>query len=154
MATFDDLERVLSAAASGELRDAVRLALVETAQRAEREAKLNATTRPRVRTGRLRGSIAWRVVPDTRGVTVAVGAGTQWGPRGEVRYAAIQELGGWTRVPIGSRTRAGVQRRAATARTVAGAIPATYFLRRGVDKAIGRLPDELARAVSVVLEVK
>jgi phage gpG-like protein len=130
--------------ASRELRGALLQELVNTALRAETEAKLRVTaggvTRLNVRTGRLRASIAGGVHQDGDAIVVEVSAGgrspnsKQLSPNttrtpGEVRYAAIHEYGGTIRpsrrqfltIPVHEslRTGAGVAR-FASARDVPG----------------------------------
>ena len=130
--------------ASAELRGALLQELVNTALRAESEAKLRVTaggaTRLNVRTGRLRASIAGDVKVEGDAILVRVSAGgnsphprqlspTGTNTPGEVRYAAIHEYGGTIRpsrrqfltIPVHDslRTGAGVAR-FASARDVPG----------------------------------
>ena len=87
--------------------------LTETGLDAQARAKLNATSRPRVRSGRLRSSIATGTEVTSTGAAVHLFAG---GPA--VRYAWMQDQGGVIRprgrvlaIPIGAgRTAAGVGR--------------------------------------------
>jgi len=82
---------------------------------AEGKAKLNATTRLRVRTGHLRQSIQHKVKPDGKSVRLVLRAGN----RTTVPYARIQEVGGevraksggFLRIPLkAAKTGAGVDR--------------------------------------------
>lgn len=100
----------------------------------EREAALNATTRLRVRSDRLRSSIRSKVTGKGSTMSLTLSAGGGRGAK-EVKYARIQELGGivrpkrgqWLSIPSGSnRTAAGVPR-VASPRDV----PDLYFVRKG-----------------------
>lgn len=108
-ANLERLERELP----GELR---RL-LTATALSAEAKAKVNATTSPKVRSGRLRASITGTVEQVAGDFAIVLRAGTRDG--GAVAYARIQEEGGTIRpkrgrflkIPVGpALTGAGVAR--------------------------------------------
>jgi phage gpG-like protein len=79
--TYDAALAALLRGPSGQTaQDLARLGV-----RVTNAAKLNATGQPRVRTGRLRSSIAWRLGADARGLYVEVGS--------NVSYARVMELG-------------------------------------------------------------
>lgn len=78
---------------SGLLRDDLRRMGIRLAFKAEEQAKLNATDRLRVRSGRLRNSIAGTTADSPTGIQVRLSAGGRTGGR-DVRYARIQERGG------------------------------------------------------------
>lgn len=86
--TFEDLRKRAAEAGAGGLRRELRKVLTGVAMTAERQAKLNATSRMRVRTGHLRRNIAATVVDGKTG-GVEVRLGVQGVP-----YARIQEKGG------------------------------------------------------------
>ena len=90
--TPEELERRLKAAAGGELHERLRTTLRALALTAEGKAKINATTRPKVRSGRLRASIRheFRTVGGVLEVAIQAGGGTE----GRVSYARMQEFGG------------------------------------------------------------
>lgn len=81
MATFRwnqvELDRLLRGPTGAVARDLVRRAF-----RVEAAAKQNATGRPgpMVRTGRLRGSITWRLGKDWRGLYADVGTAVEYAP--------------------------------------------------------------------------
>jgi hypothetical protein len=75
-----------AAEGQGGLIEVVRKALVPVGYKAARDAKKNATTAPKVRTGALRNSINSRVFVDGSNVRLELGA--------SMVYAPIQEYGG------------------------------------------------------------
>lgn len=85
MSVFDDAlrfvwhETALHATFQGQYGPVAR-DLAIRAQRVETQAKLNASGRPgpRVRTGRLRASIAWRIVPDPLGLAAEIGTNVEY----------------------------------------------------------------------------
>lgn len=104
-------------AAARELGDVVRVRLQRLAPRAEAEAKGNATSRPKVRSGALRRSIHGRADVDLLGASLTLTAGEDGTSTG--RYASLQEYGGVVRairsrylaIPVGpARTAAGASR--------------------------------------------
>lgn len=104
---------------AGGMRQVVLRVAAATAVDAERQARDLAGTRMRVRTGLLRRSIGARVAPVTDGAEVRLRAGGHTGGSAAkaVKYAAIQEEGGWVKgnpylaIPVGpARTPAGVPR--------------------------------------------
>lgn len=97
---------------------AVRATVMRAGLAAERDAKRNATTAPRVRTGRLRSSIASSVEAAGESLYLVLRAGGV-GTDKDVKYARLQELGGTVRpikgkylaIPVGpAKTAAGVSR--------------------------------------------
>lgn len=105
----------------------IHRALLTSALAMERSAKLNATTKPRARSGRLRASISGTVEADTGGYRLTLSAGGTGG-RGEVNYARLQEeggtvtarAGGYLRIPLApALTGAGVDRFPGPLRVVA-----------------------------------
>lgn len=97
---------------------AVRATVMRAGLAAERDAKRNATTAPRVRTGRLRSSIASSVEAAGESLSLVLRAGGV-GTDKDVKYARLQELGGTVRpikgkylaIPVGpAKTAAGVSR--------------------------------------------
>lgn len=91
--TLEQWQERLEQLGAGGLLRALRKPAIRTAEDAERESKLLATTRLRVRTGRLRSSIAGTAKTERDGFEVAVQAGGGRGGR-PVRYARLQEEGG------------------------------------------------------------
>jgi len=133
--TLDEWAAWMATQAGQELRALLRRTLVKEAVRIEADAKRNATTKPRVRSGRLRNSIRVSVIDNEDGspdgpVSLRVRAGG----KGALRYAALQEYGGTVRskrpggylaVPLGpAKTAAGVLRQefARPLRTVPGLV--------------------------------
>lgn len=97
---------------------AVRATVMRAGLAAERDAKRNATTAPRVRTGRLRSSIASSVEAAGESLSLVLRAGGV-GTDKDVKYARLQEIGGTVRpikgkylaIPVGpAKTAAGVSR--------------------------------------------
>lgn len=72
-----NLQRLLKGRSGPVGRDLVRRAI-----RVEGAAKRNATSRPgpKVRTGRLRGSITWRLGEDAQGLYVDIGSAVVYAP--------------------------------------------------------------------------
>lgn len=156
--------------ARGDLHAAINRELAKTAARAQRYAKVNATRSPRVRSGRLRGSIGSGVRSRADGTVDAfVSANTKYAAAQE-RGATIHARGRYLTVPLGAvKTRAGVVRRSArdypgafVIRSRAGKllivqkngkrivplfvlvqsvkVPATHFLRDGMREAAKGVP--------------
>lgn len=102
--TLAEFQAVLTRTSTTTMPAAVTGALTSAGLGMERAAKLNATTRPRVRTGRLRASIASSVTADAKGYRLSMSAGGVGG-RGEVNYARLQEEGGTVTAPGGGYLR-------------------------------------------------
>lgn len=139
----NDLGRV-----QAELPRMVRQALTATALEAEAEAKRNATTRLKVRTGRLRSSIQSSVDGDGDRVRVTLQAGGQ-----EVPYARAQEFGAvivprsarFLAIPVGpALTSAGVSRYASPRD-----VPGLHFARGTLQDAQGNVWYVLKRSVTI-----
>lgn len=103
---------------SGGMRAVILRVATATAADAEAQARVLAGTRMRVRSGLLRRSIGARVEAVSNGAEVRLRAGGHSGnaPKA-VKYAGIQEEGGWVKgnpylaIPVGpARTAAGVAR--------------------------------------------
>ena len=116
--TFQDLDNRLM----GELKKI----LVASSLQMERDAKFNATTYPRVRTGRLRSSISGFTSFKFGQSRVFLQAGRSINGA-EVNYARKIELGD---PPIKPR----------------------FYLKRSYDKELKRLPDRLSKLLNVTLE--
>lgn len=113
----DFADRLRKVATGGALAKALRIGSARVALMIQREAALNATTSPHVRSGRLRRSIIGRV-EDVEGsrLAIVIRAG---GGKADVRYAAAQEYGATIRpkkakflaIPLdAAKTKAGVSR--------------------------------------------
>ena len=89
--SFDEFNAVIEKAGSSFMEE-VRKALTITAFQAERKAKINATSYPKVRTGRLRSSIAGRIITNTGIIAVELRAGNS-DRGGLVNYAEFVEFG-------------------------------------------------------------
>jgi len=118
-------------------------------------AKRNATTAPKVRSGRLRASIRSSVVDDAGMPTVLLQAGGSAGGRGEVVYAPLQEFGGtvrprvadFLRIPLGpSLTDSGDERFGGSLRSYSGE---GFYVFQGSSGGlfIGKSGDEVAPGV-------
>lgn len=138
----NDLGRV-----QAELPRMVRQALTATALEAEAEARRNATTRLKVRTGRLRSSIQSSVDGDGDRVRVTLQAGQ------EVPYARAQEFGAvitprsarFLAIPVGpALTIAGVSRYASPRD-----VPGLHFARGTLQDAQGNVWYVLKRSVTI-----
>tara|TARA_Y100000310_G_C20513128_1_gene729861 strand:- start:369 stop:884 length:516 start_codon:yes stop_codon:yes gene_type:complete len=126
---------------------ALRRIAIKTALRAEAGSKMNATQRLRVRSGRLRNSIAGKVEPRPGGLAVVLSAGGRTGGA-DVAYAGIQERGGTIRpkrgrylaIPVHDAlfTAAGVQRYPS-----ARHVPGLQFIPRGKPRLIHKETGEL-----------
>jgi hypothetical protein len=139
----NDLGRV-----QADLPRMVRQALTATALEAEAEAKRNATTRLRVRTGRLRASIQSSVDGDDNRIRVTLQAGDA-----EVPYARAQEFGAtitprsarFLAIPVGpALTSAGVSRYASPRD-----VPGLHFQRGTLQDAQGNVWYVLKRSVTI-----
>lgn len=137
--SLDAWQRKLARISQTGIGDALGKALARVALDVEAEAKLNATTRLRVRTGALRRSIRARV----RGTTLILQAGGGSG-RSDVKYAAAQEYGKtitpkgrFLARPVGpALTPAGAARY-----TSARQVPGLHFVRVKAGRASGVLLD-------------
>ena len=89
--TFEELQEDTRRAVRN-LNKEIRKALTVTAFQAERAAKDNATSYPRVITGRLRSSISGRVISEDGGLQVELRAGDSEAG-GVVNYAPYVEFG-------------------------------------------------------------
>jgi phage gpG-like protein len=110
--TIQEWSHDLQDTAKSELWRTIRKEFTRAKVLVENEAKLNATTGPKVRSGRLRASIKSEVIEGRDRIRLTVGANTP--------YAAIQEFGGrisgnpYLAIPL------------AAARTMAGDIKAEF----------------------------
>jgi hypothetical protein len=94
--SIDEFADRLYAAAGGKMRDRLQQELIALALNAEGNAKVNATSGPRVRSGMLRRSIAGTVRGTGEALELRLSAGGRTGG-GNVEYAALQEYGGTVR---------------------------------------------------------
>ena len=87
--SLEDFQKRIAALGAGGLIRSLKNAMTTTMLDAETYAKVNATTRPKVRTGNLRQSIRSSVKMDSGGITgeLEAGRGTQHA------YAAMQKYG-------------------------------------------------------------
>jgi hypothetical protein len=112
--TLEEWARRLESRSGPALGALLRRELAAEALRIESGAKSNATTRPRVRSGRLRASItgAVRATPDGAEVSVRAGHGaTVTYARAQEEGATIRPRGRYLAIPLPSaRTAAGVTR--------------------------------------------
>lgn len=112
--TLEEWARRLEARSGPALAALLRRELAAEALRAEAGAKAFATTRPRVRSGRLRASIsgAVRATPDGAEVSVRAGHGaTVTYARAQEEGASIRPRGRYLAIPLpAARTAAGVTR--------------------------------------------
>lgn len=118
--TLKEFEARVAALGAGGLIKALAKGGKIVSERAGNESKILATTRLRVRSGLLRGSIAGLLEVKAPQLLIGVQAGGTRGPGGEVvKYARIQERGGTVRpkrskylaIPVGpARTGAGVSK--------------------------------------------
>ena len=152
---------------AGEFRRRLNQRLTRAALDTEARAKLNATSRPKVRSGRLRNSIRAFVLDEGRGPSIVLQAGGTSGGAGQVVYARVQEYGatirakgdGWLKIPVkggAALTKAGVHRGSGppgSYRFVKQVkVPPTYFLRRAMDVTEKELRVELGDLWRVVHE--
>lgn len=121
--SFDDFLKRMKIASSNLLKE-LELELMKSALRMERDAKLNATTYPKVRTGRLRSSINGLVDSKQGTPRILLKAGST---SADVNYAEYVEFG-----------------------TIY--IKPRLYLGRAVAGERDRLPDRLADLLSVALE--
>lgn len=125
--------------AEGQLIQNIRASLMKNALRMEAAAKLNATSFPRVQTGRLRNSIQGSLIQFQDDEFLILRAGGQergtpsspFSTSADVIYAAIQEFGG------------GTQR-----------IKPKFYLKRARDKMLPRTESDISKAMSFALEGK
>lgn len=142
--TFDDFQqRLEEASTGGQLKLLVRQTLHGAAKQAERAAKLRTTggNPLHVQTGRLRASIRSGVRGGVRGgnkgaIEGWLRAGGQ-GRKGQVKYAAVHELGLTIPNPWGGLTR----------------MPKRPFLQPSIDEAVDQLPAALAPLLADALKV-
>ena len=133
--SLDDFQKRIAALGAGGLIRSLKNAMTTTMMDAETYAKVNATTRPKVRTGNLRQSIRSSVKMDSGGITgeLEAGRGTRHA------YAAMQEFGkkghsksgGFLRIPIKggpALTAAGVDRYPSPLKSTA---PGEFFVIKG-----------------------
>ena len=145
MTTLDQLSTALR---GDGFRKEIKRTLTIFALNAESGAKINATNRMRVRSGRLRGSIRSEVTDESTGWTVTLSAGD----REQVKYAHIQEFGGtirgrpWLRIPLAPALtgRGGLVDRFAGESLRATGIPWFVFKSRKGDLFIARKGDTLS----------
>lgn len=135
--TLDELVTQLRAAAGGELRRYLTDSLTRAGLVGEGAARMAATTRLRVRTGRLRSSITHSVTDAGKGLELRLHAG---GGRKPVAYAGIQEHGGTVRprrgqyltVPLpGALTAAGALRARFAVPGGLRNVPGLFVIRSG-----------------------
>ena len=135
--TLDQLTAQLRAAAGGELRKYLMATLTRASLVGEGAARLAATTRLRVRTGRLRSSITHSVTESPQGLELRLHAG---GGRKPVAYAGMQEHGGTVRprrgqyltVPLpGALTAAGALRARFAVPGGLRMVPGLFVIRSG-----------------------
>lgn len=145
-----------------ELRQGLHRRLTALALQGEASAKRNATTSPRVRSGRLRNSIVGEVRNDTDGPTLTLRAGegliyarVQEGPEDGSPYTLIRaRAGGYLAIPVGSSlTGAGVYRgTGGPVRLVREVrIPATRFLERAFRATLDDAAQTIQTAVGEAL---
>jgi len=121
----------------GRLAKNIRTAMIKNALRMEAAAKRNATSFPKVRTGRLRNSIMGSVVRFQEDEYLILRAGGLTAPNrpfsesADVVYAAIQEFGG------------GTQR-----------IVPKFYLQRARDRVLPRFNIDLEKALEATLKGK
>ena len=143
--SFDDfLKRVKG---SGELLfNNTNIAMTKNALRMEADGKLNATTFPRVQTGRLRNSIQGIVGTDFSGNLMLIlragglnfaGDNPTINPPADVEYAKIQEEGG-TSFFMGRDIQ----------------IIPKFYLRRARDKNLSKYKEDITKAGKLALEGK
>lgn len=159
--TVGGFERRLRELGAGGLSRALGRYGIRLALKGEAAAKMNATTRLRVRSGRLRNSIAGTVEPTANGIAVVLSAGGRSGGS-PVRYARIQEEGG-TITPTRGRflvfsvdpaahTPAGVPRLPTPSGSLIFArsvtIPAKHYMRDALHQVVEPVPADLRALVS------
>ena len=136
--SFDDFVDSLNEM-EGRLTKNVRNALHKNALRAMRAAKINATSFPRVVTGRLRNSITGTTIVKDGLLTAILRAGghsiagndPRLNPPAEVVYAAVQEFGGG---PFNIRPK--------------------RYMQRARDKVLPRFNADIDKATRLALEGK
>ena len=161
--TLEDLEKHMVRLGSGELLKSFKKAMGVVALKSERYAKQYATREPRVRSGRLRSSIAAEVLVSASDIEIKVGAGgssrqKHFGtseyhsePTGhaDVPYAMIHEFGGTIQSRTGSRTRAGVfrePRSSSPGKPIR--ITAKRYLSKGVERAMKEAPTAISEMIT------
>ena len=136
--TVLQFEKILDEA-EGRLIQNIRASLIKDALKMEALAKRNATSFPRVQTGRLRNSIVGSVIQFQDDEFLILRAGGQeratpaspFSTAADVVYAAIQEFGG------------GTQR-----------IKPKFYLRRARDKVLPRVNADISKAMNLALKGK
>ena len=139
---IQEFEKIINEA-EGRLIMNVRSSLIKNAFRMESKAKLNATSFPKVVTGRLRSSIQGSVIQFGEDEFLILRAGGQERekPRGpyseaaDVVYAAIQEFGGTSDMAGG-----------------AAFIRPKFYLKRARDEVRPRVEPDLDKAVEFALK--
>lgn len=140
-------ERLEALGQKGLIRGLLRTATA-LGMEGERLAKNNARIAPKVRTGRLWGSIKGSADLGDGFIDIIIksGGSTKTKPQlGPVKYAAIQEFGGTTIMSAASRTKAGVAREPIS---VAGGKRVTIKANRYMGKAQDRLMQKIPGVVS------
>ena len=122
-------------------------------------AQKNARISPRVRTGRLWGSIngSHKLTGGSIDITLKSGGDTTKAPGlGPVAYARVHEFGGTTLMSAASKTRAGVPRKPRSrAGTKRKAIKASRYLRKALDRMTKKAPGFIRPVIrSLVLDEK
>jgi hypothetical protein len=136
--SIQEFEKILDEA-EGRLIQNIRASLIKNALRMEGAAKKNATTFPRVDTGRLRNSIIGSVIQFQDDEFLILRAGGQergvpsspYSTSADVVYAAVQEFGG------------GPNR-----------IKPKFYLRRARDKVLPRVSKDISVAMNFALNGK
>lgn len=136
--SIQEFEKIIDEA-EGRLVQNIRASLIKNALRMEAAAKKNATSFPRVQTGRLRNSIIGSVIQFQDDEFLILRAGGQergipaspFSTSADVVYAAIQEFGG------------GTQR-----------IKPKFYLRRARDKVLPRVNADIGTAMNLALKGK
>lgn len=164
--TFEELAERLAKAQEA-IPGWIKMKGAELAAQAEMLAKLNATVRPRVRSGRLRNSIRGTTSVRDGNFEVRLSAGGGVPGALDVHYAIVQERGyrgmvtvrTFTLASLG-RTRAGVSRDPTERSGTTGAtfqrrmnVPATWFARRAMDQVRKGAPEALRPLLTEVLGV-
>jgi len=149
---------------AGEFRRRLKQRLTKAALDTEARAKVNATSRPKARSGRLRSSIRSFVLDEGKGPSIVLQAGGTSSGGKQVVYARTQEYGatirakagGWLMVPgPGALTPRGVHRGTGPYYRVKQVkIPATYFMRRAMDVTAKELRVELGDLWRVVATMR
>ena len=142
--TVLQFERILDEA-EGRLIQNIRASLIKNALAMEGAAKKNATSFPRVQTGRLRNSIIGSVIQFQDDEFLILRAGGQergipsspYSTSADVVYAAIQEFGGNSDLTGGARF-----------------IKPKFYLKRARDQRLPRVKWGITRAMNLALQGK